>query len=167
VRELVGMTEPAAPDFQVTMRPLDADADAQAVHGLNEASFSSNPDYQPEPFAGFDQEHLRAHDLDPGLSCVAEHDGILVGFLLARRWESGGVAFVDLLGVHPDYKGHGLGTAMLMGAFVRFAAAGLREAQLGVASDNPRALGLYERCGMTPRFRFDTYERPILSSSHR
>jgi len=39
------------------------------------------------------------------------------------------------------------------------AAAGLREAQLGVASDNPRALGLSERCGMTARFSADTYER--------
>jgi ribosomal protein S18 acetylase RimI-like enzyme len=49
---------------------------------------------------------------------------------------------------------------MLQSAFERFAAAGLREAQLGVASDNPNALRLYERCGMTKRFRYDTYQRP-------
>lgn len=33
--------------------------------------------------------------------------------------------------------------------------------ELGVASDNPRALSLYESRGMTPRFRVDTYERPV------
>jgi hypothetical protein len=42
-----------------------------------------------------------------------------------------------------------------------FASAGLREAQLGVASDNPRALRLYERVGMSARFRVDTYQRPV------
>lgn len=46
-------------------------------------------------------------------------------------------------------------------AFERFAAAGLREAHVGVASDNPNALRLYERCGMTERFRIDAYERPM------
>ena len=38
--------------------------------------------------------------------------------------------------------------------------AGLREVRLGVASYNPRALHVYERLGMTERFRFDVYERP-------
>lgn len=39
----------------------------------------------------------------------------------------------------------------------------LSQVQLGVASDNPTALRLYKRCGMTKRFRYDTYER---SSRH-
>ncbi len=37
-------------------------------------------------------------------------------------------------------RGRGLGSALLLSAFAAFATAGLREAQLGVASDNPRAL---------------------------
>jgi mycothiol synthase len=143
----------------LSLRPLDADSDAAAVHGLNETSFSGNADYRPETFISFRDEHLRAHDLDPTLSCLAEYDGDLVGFLLARRWREESVGFVDLLGVRPDHRRRGLATAMLKTTFVRFAAAGLREAQLGVASDNPRALNVYERCGMAPRFRIDTYER--------
>jgi ribosomal protein S18 acetylase RimI-like enzyme len=70
-----------------------------------------------------------------------------------------GLGFVDLLGVHPHYHQRGLATAMLTAAFAAFAAAGLRKAQLGVASDNSQALRLYERCGMQPRFQFDSYER--------
>ena len=49
---------------------------------------------------------------------------------------------------------------MLRSAFAAFAEAGLREARLGVASYNPRALHVYERLGMKERFRFDIYERP-------
>lgn len=50
---------------------------------------------------------------------------------------------------------------------MRFAAAGLMEAQLGVASDNPNALRLYERVGMSPRLRFYTYERPLPARARR
>ena len=141
------------------LRPLEVDSDAKSLHALDATVFAANADYREETFDTFCEEHLRVHDLAPGLSSLAEHDGELVGFLLARRWQEEGVGFVDLLGVHPDHRGHGLASTMLQTAFARFAAAGLREAQLGVASDNPRALTLYERCGMAPRFRIDTFER--------
>ena len=84
-----------------------------------------------------------------------------MGFLLARRWQEANVGFVALLGVVPDERHCGLGRAMLNAAFNRFTAAGLHEAQLGVASDNPSAVSLYQQCGMTAKFRFDTYQRPI------
>ena len=38
---------------------------------------------------------------------------------------------------------------------------GLRQATLGVASDNPRAAQLYERAGMRVQFRVDSYERDV------
>jgi mycothiol synthase len=141
------------------LRSLDLASDAKTVHALSEASFAGNADYRSETFVAFQDEHLRVHDLDQTLSCLAERDGGVVGFLLARCWWEEGIGFVDLLGVHPEHRRRGLATAMLTTTFARFAGAGLREAQLGVASDNPRALALYERAGMTQRFRIDTYER--------
>jgi mycothiol synthase len=160
-RQLDDIRAPDEGSTAFRLRPLDPDVDAESVYALNEASFQANADYRSESFIAFCDEHLRAHYLDPSLSCLAEEDGDLIGFLLARRWTEERVGFVDLLGVHPDHRRRGLASAMLNTRFARFAAAGLREAQLGVASDNPRALTLYERCGMTPRFRIDTYERPI------
>jgi ribosomal protein S18 acetylase RimI-like enzyme len=81
--------------------------------------------------------------------------------VLCRRWAGEGVGFVDLLGVDPNERGRGLGSTLLRCAFASFAAAGLREAQLGVASDNPGALALYERVGMAPRHRADVFEKPV------
>jgi mycothiol synthase len=143
------------------LRALDVGRDAEALHALDAASFAANPDYQPESFAAFCGEHLNAHDLDRELSCVATYDEMIAGFLLARRWREDGVGYVDLLAVHPEWQRRGLGSSLLEAAFDRFTSAGLREAQLGVASDNPRALRLYERVGMSPRFRADTYQRPV------
>jgi mycothiol synthase len=151
-------TAPVVPDgFRI--RPLDLTADAEAVHVLDDLAFSVVPDYNPSTFEQFRDEHLSAHDLDPGLSVIAEAEGAVAGFALTRVWSAERVGFVDVLAVHPAHQGRGIGTALLGHAFVVYAAAGLREAQLGVATDNPRALGLYERIGMRQKFRFDVYER--------
>jgi mycothiol synthase len=148
----------------VRLRSLDVDRDATTLHALDAASFAGAPDHYSESLEAFREEHLGAHDLDPQLSRVAELGGQIAGFLLARRWTEPPVGFVDILAVHPDHQRIGIGTKLLVEAFRRFRAAGLREAQLGVASSNPRALRVYERLGMTSRFRSDTYERPVIHS---
>ena len=139
--------------------PLDVDHDAVALHALDAASFASVPDYKPHTLQQFVDEHLRPHDLRPDLSCIAELGERMLGFALCRHWVDERVGFVDVLAVHPDHQRRGLGSALLRNSFAGFAAAGLKEAQLGVASDNPRALALYERVGMHARFQTDVYER--------
>jgi mycothiol synthase len=150
---------PAEPPAGVGLRPVEVDRDAADLHALDDATFAGFADYVPESFEEFRERHLEAHDFDPGLSRVAEEQGKVVGFLLARRRPP--EAFVAILAVDRDHQGRGIGTALLTGAFAAFAGAGLREAQLGVASFNERALRLYERSGMTPQLQFDIYERPI------
>jgi mycothiol synthase len=155
----------ARPPRGFVLRPLDVERDAAALHALDQRSFSANADFRRETLEEFRDEHLGAHDLDPRLSLVGHHGEEYAGFLLARHWRDEGVGFVDILAVHPDYQRRGLGSSLLRAAFHRFAAAGLREAALGVASDNPRALGLYEGVGMRARYRFDTYARPVSAAA--
>jgi mycothiol synthase len=162
VRPLDAVDDPGSPPEGVGLRTLRPEQDAEALHALDAAAFGPAPDYHPESLESFTEEHLEAHDLDPELSQVAERERRIVGFLLTRRWVEGPVGFVDVLAVHPDEQGRGLGSAMLRTAFAAFAAAGLAQAQLGVASDNQGALDLYERMGMTQKFQVDTYERPIV-----
>lgn len=135
----------------VQVRSLDIKQDVIILHALDAASFAGAPDYYPQSVQAFREEHLGAHDLDPQLSRVAELDSQIAGFLLARRWTEAPVGFVDLLAVHPDYQRRGIGRTLLAETFRLFHAAGLQEAQLGVASTNPHALRLYQRLGMTPR----------------
>lgn len=161
VRPLDGaVSEPLLPPG-VRLRQLDVPGDAAELHVLDGASFAANADYEPEPLEAF-EEHLRAGDADPTLSLVAGDGTRAIGFLLTRRWNEQGVGFVDVLAVHPDFQRRGVGTALLRRAFARYVDAGLRQAQLGVASDNPRARALYERIGMQVEFRYDTYEKPAV-----
>lgn len=160
-RALDGSEEAGTPPGDVRLRPLDVDRDAVAVHALDDASFAAVPDYTPHTLDQFVSEHLRVHDLSPELSSVAELGHRMVGFALCRRWVGQGAGFIDVLAVHPHHQRRGLGSALLLRSFARFAAAGLKEAQLGVASDNPKALALYERMGMHARLQIDVYERPV------
>jgi mycothiol synthase len=161
------VSDPVDAPAGVTLRPVEADRDAVALHALDDAAFAGFPDYTPETVGEFRQGHLAADGFDPGLSRVAEQGGRIVGFLLARRRSNEPVGWVEILAVDPDHQGRGIGAALLTQAFAAFAGAGLREAQLGVASFNERALRVYERSGMTPQVQFDIYERPVASSPSR
>lgn len=145
----------------VQLREVDVDHDARALYELDVASFAGSSDYQLESFDAFFDLHLAAHDFDAALSRVATDQDTIAGVILARRWTDEATGFVALLAVDPAHQGRGLGRLLMRSAFAAFAAAGLREAQLGVASDNPRALALYQGLGMQPRSQVDTYERPF------
>lgn len=150
----------APPPAGITLAPLDLPADARELHLADTASFAGNADFEPSSFESFDEEHLRSPYLDPDLSRVARRGDAIAGFALCRQQpEASG--YVDLLAVDPSERGRGLGTSLLLTAFECFARAGLRDAWLDVASDNPRGLRLYDRAGMSERLRADVYEKPV------
>jgi mycothiol synthase len=161
--------DPSAPDAPAgfALRAVDPVDDVLAMHAVDDASFASAPDYTPESLTEFIESHLEAHDFDAGSSRVVTEAGRIVGFLLAGPRREERVGWVHVLAVDPGYQDRGLGTAMLRSAFAAFAQAGLREARLGVASYNARGLHVYERVGMTARYRFDIWERPVGSDPSR
>jgi mycothiol synthase len=167
VRSVIQMTKsleavaPAPPPpAGITLAPLDVAADGRALHVADTASFAGNADYEPTSFESFEQEHLRSPYLDPGVSRVARRGDAIAGFTLCRRNPEGS-GYVDLLAVDPSERGRGLGATLLLTAFEGFARAGLPEAWLDVASDNPRGLRLYHRVGMSERLLVDVYEKPV------
>jgi mycothiol synthase len=161
VRSLEGVGAAPDPPAGFGLRSIDPAQDVPALHAVDAASFAPTPDYTPESLAEFTEEHFGAHDFDAALSRVVTDGEDIVGFLIAGRRPEERVGWVHILAVAPDRQNRGLGTAMLGSVFAAFAEAGLREVRLGVASYNPRALHVYQRQGMTERFRFDVYERPV------
>lgn len=68
--------------------------------------------------------------------------GTVQGLVEARR-----VGMIQNLGVVPEARGLGLGTALLLKALHGFKAAGMRWGSLEVTADNTGALRLYRRLG--------------------
>ncbi len=93
------------PDFR-GLAPEDA------LFGIYDAAFSRIPDYVYRDEETWTQRSLHAHNLDRETTRVAEGRG----FALVRRFEQD-VAYVELLAVHPDHAGQGLGGALLTAVF--------------------------------------------------
>jgi ribosomal protein S18 acetylase RimI-like enzyme len=60
-----------------------------------------------------------------------------------------GMGSIQNLGIIPEYRGNGLGTALMMKALAGFQYAGLRRAFLEVTAQNSGAVRLYKRLGFT------------------
>jgi mycothiol synthase len=167
VRSLDAIEPARAAPAGISLGKIDVARDALRLHALDDSAFSTAADYAPMSFEEFREEHLEAHDFDAGLSLLAQQGEEIVACLLARRHDDEGVGYVAGLAVDPGHQRRGIGTALLEQAFAGFAAAGLERAQLMVASDNPRALRLYERVGMSVELQVDIYERSVGSSPSR
>ncbi|MBK9167489.1 MAG: GNAT family N-acetyltransferase [Bryobacterales bacterium] len=83
---------------------------------------------------------------DASFIAAGRADGRLCGMVLASRISdvSGHIA---QLCVAPEFRGAGVGYALLRQAMVALAAAGFREVSLSVTRSNRAAVDLYQRCG--------------------
>ncbi len=96
--------------------------------------------------------------LDLSLAALDPDDRVL-GYLVSgtyeQDWEPQGFSegWVDLLGVAPTGRRHGVGSALLATACQAFRAEGLEYAGLGVDVDNPAALDLYLSLGFAATSR--------------
>jgi ribosomal protein S18 acetylase RimI-like enzyme len=86
------------------------------------------------------------------VSLAAELDGAFVGFLLARVFygEFGvteRVAVMDVIDVHPDFRGHHVATALLAQLQTNLLGLGIRTLRTEVGWDNTDLLGFFRREG--------------------
>ena len=158
--EIVLTAEPEPPtDVEgVELRPYRPGADDRALHAAMQEAFEDHWENVPQPF----EEWLRARtvrsDFDPALWVLAESDGELAGAALAFGARDFG--WVLYLGVRLPWRGHGLGQALLVGAFGELYRRGSRRVGLEVdAANETGATRLYERAGMRVTRRYDWYER--------
>ncbi len=94
-------------------------------------------------------------DTGIALSLAAELEGRVAGFLLARLYygEFGVtelVAVLDVLDVHPDFRGRHVGAALLDQLRANLLALGIRTLQTEVAWDNTELIAFFQREGFRP-----------------
>jgi ribosomal protein S18 acetylase RimI-like enzyme len=95
---------------------------------------------------GDDRETIRGFlDRNPGLSRVATDGSKIVGAVLCGY--DGRRGYIYHLAVDPAYQGRGLARCLIDECIAGLKRVGLQRANILVATDNPRGLGFWRRCG--------------------
>ncbi len=136
--------------------------DEPAVYGLEADAFARHFGYLQLPYDEWRQSRMVLNPYDPSLWFLAVDGERIVGMslCLAEAWGRPDVGWVATLGVHPDWRGRGVGLALLRHSFAEFHRRGQRRAGLGVDSQNDTgATRLYERAGMRVTRETRDFER--------
>jgi GNAT superfamily N-acetyltransferase len=135
----------------VSVRPADLNLEAPNIHELMEAGFSEHWGFSPSTFDDWSVV-MRRPDFDAGLWLIAEAEGRIVGGAIGSL---GDVPFIRDLAVLKEWRGRGIGAALLEASFAEFARRGVPNVTLNVDAGNETgAVALYERVGMQPIRRF-------------
>lgn len=145
-------TEPAPPSWPpgLVAGAFDADRDATAFHAAQQEAFADHWENRPREFAEWRDFHIVLERFDPSLwGVVRAGDEIAAGAIcVADRYGGGWVA---VLFTRRQWRGQGVGRALLQDAFRRFWERGERSVGLSVDADGSLgAFHLYESAGMTP-----------------
>ncbi len=169
--------ERRAPDVpqpaDVVLRNPSSEKDLRVMHGLIERAVVTHLQTGSEPWEQFHADRIGHATFDPRLWFLAEDDeGVPLGAVIARNEEWSRTGRINLLGVVPEARGRGIGTALLFSAFRAFHHLGVRTVEVDVdappESEPPederrsqhdpdpgtvRVIALFERAGMRPIFR--------------
>jgi GNAT superfamily N-acetyltransferase len=139
---------PASPTWPegIELRPFVPERDDRAVFEVVEGAFQDDWESTPEEFAEWRSWTIEQADFDPSLYFIAWAGDQPVGGALCHAGPPG---WVNSLAVARQWRGRGLGLALLQHAFGDLYRRGLRRAGLAVDAHNPTgATRLYQRAGM-------------------
>jgi mycothiol synthase len=153
----------------VTIKPFDAERDAEAVYRALDEAFSDHFGHVAEPFEqGFERfKHFAMGDeevYDPSLWFIAMDGDEIAGLSLCVKYtsEDPDMGWVEDLGVRRAWRKRGLGLALLQHSFAEYHRRGFRKVGLWVdASSLTGAVRLYERAGMRMHRQYDRYEKVL------
>jgi mycothiol synthase len=94
-------------------------------------------------------------DFRPDISLLARHAELPIGFIVCDQ------DWIVQVGTLPEWRGRGLGSALVVEALRRFQAAGSAHVTLDVNVNNPGAAGVYAKLGFVGAGRRARYVREL------
>ena len=158
--ELAAPPEPPELPHGIAVRSM-REGEEERIHAAHMNAFADHWDFHEQSFEQWRRWQRDREFFDPTLWFLALDGDEIAGFALCAPHFSGEPAFgwVDLLGVRPEWRRRGLGEALLRHAFRALYVRGFTRIGLGVdAESTTGAVRLYERVGMRPVRRTDTWE---------
>lgn len=156
-RPLEGVPNVPIPD-EYTVRHWDRMSAPLFYHAYDSA-FRDRPG-----FPGWDEmrwcaTYTGSEDFQPR-HCMVVLDGPEpAGYAVC--WVEGDTGWIIQMGVRPEWRGQGLGAAILSQVMRSFADAGLQTAALEVATNNPVARRLYERLGFEQTHSWQSWRKTL------
>lgn len=155
---------PVLPDT-LTIREMVRGQDERALYETMESAFADHWGYAPMPFEEFLYNEIEGvADFDPTLVFLAIDGDDVAGAAICRSSHAGddSVGWVGTLGVQREWRGRGLGQALLLHSFGELHRRGKRTVGLTVDSSSlTGAYRLYERAGMHEVRRTRVYEKEL------
>jgi len=129
--------------------------DAPEVKDLLDLAYKDEFHHHPMSFENWRRFMLEDPMFDADAWFLAVAGGKIVG--AALNWDEG---YVKDLVVHPDWRGRGLGKALMLQTFAEFSRRDLPRVTLKTDSNNPTdAWRLYERLGMKTERTYEVFEK--------
>jgi ribosomal protein S18 acetylase RimI-like enzyme len=129
--------------------------DAHEVKDLLDLAYKEEFHHTAAAFENWRRFMLEDPMFDPEAWFLAVAEGQIVA--AALNWDEG---YVKDLVVHPDWRGRGLGKALMLQTFGEFSRRGLTRVTLKTDSNNPTgAWRLYERVGMKTERTYEIFEK--------
>jgi mycothiol synthase len=150
---------PRVPDG-LTLRPCRRGQDEAVLHEVLVAAFAGHYRHSPMPADQWVKRHTEYDFYVPDLWFLALDGNRPVGAVANLAYED--IGWVDELGVLEDWRGRGLGRALLQQSFLAFWKYGQPRVGLGVDAENGTgAVQLYESAGMHIAHRFDLFRKAV------
>jgi len=122
--------------------------DARAFHDALDDAFQDHWEHHSVPFERWWEQKQASPGFDPTLWFVVRA-GDEIAACIRNDPERNGGGYVGALGVRRQWRGQGLGRALLAQTFAEFHRRGVNRVTLGVDADSPTgATALYESSGM-------------------
>jgi mycothiol synthase len=144
------------------LRPFAPKEHGHAVHEVDQAAFMDGGGLTfRTPYEEWHKRFIEVSYFNPDLWLIAWEQDKVAGVSISQPWgeDDPELGWIAHLAVLREYRGQGLGEALLRNSFVALRKAGYKRAALGVRADKPSALALYERAGMEIYTQFVHYRK--------
>ena len=147
--------EPQWPDGATVRTYSGEEAEAREIKDLLDLAYAEEFHHHPATFENWSRFMFEIPCSTREVWFLAVADGKIVA--AALNWDEG---YIKDLVVHPEWRGRGLGKALMYETFGAFKRRGLPRVTLKTDSNNPTdAWRLYERVGMAKERTYEIFQK--------